>query len=91
MQRGRSFRSLEFGFLGNLIFLGGSVRTRTNVEARIIGGCGRIVVLFLHVDSHAVGVEHFDIQGQGLHFLKQHLEGLGMPAGGRFSPFTMAP
>ena len=55
------------GLPGNLVFLGGGVRTRADVEAEVIGGSGRIVILVLHVDGHAFGVEHFDIQGQGLH------------------------
>ena len=91
MQRGRSFRSLEFGFLGNLIFLGGSVRTRTNVEAQIIGGCGRIVVLFLHVDSHASALSTSTFRDRDCISLSSTLKDSGMPAGGRFSPFTMAP
>ena len=64
--------SLVFGLFGLLVFLGGRVGAGADVEAEVVSGAGRIIILILHVDGHAFGVEHFDVQGQGLHFLQEH-------------------
>ena len=83
--------SLEFRLFRNLVSLGDRVRARADVEAKIVGGSRRIVVLVLHVDGHTFRVEHFDVQDRDCISLSSTLKDSGMPAGGRLSPFTMAP
>ena len=45
--------SLVFGLFGLLVFLGGRVGAGADVEAEVVSGAGRIVILILHVDGHA--------------------------------------